>query len=125
MKNLKKLRIPLIKIAFKLIEKNLINRINFQPLQDALKTNQALMIDVTDKLTDKDPNNAAQLQEVWQKHKESTRKTTLIQVKAAITELVKDQDAAKDLIVMLELLSEEENDSLPTALALPAQPNRR
>lgn len=113
--NLGRLRVPLINAGIKIVDKWLISKINFIPLQSLLRTNLSLLQSVTDKLTDKDPNNLAQLKEVWELHKEKTldeiKSTTfenlnlLIKdpikaeiVKEVLSELLEEQDAEDRLL---------------------------
>jgi len=104
------LRIPLIKIGFAAIEKWLIGRINFLPLRKLLEGNLQLIKDVTDKLTDTNPDNTAQLKELWEEYKEGTTSSIVENTILSIRELVKDKDESDFIIsTFVELLTNVED----------------
>lgn len=104
------LRLPLINLGFRAIERWLIEKINFVPLKQLLKQNLDLMVEIVDKLTDKDPNNNEQLKAVWEEYRTETSDSVLESTIDGIKLLVKNKEEADFLIETLRLLIKSRKD---------------
>jgi len=112
-----KLRTPIIKTGIKLIDKWLIEKIPFVPLKSLLQENLGLLGDVTDVMTDKDPNNMEQLEGVWNDHKEKSLESLERTAKTTINQLVKNPINAAILTGLLdEMLAEQADEEKVAAI---------
>jgi hypothetical protein len=100
-------RKALIKWAFKILNEQIIQRIPFAPLRGLLSAHHNLYVDVVDVMTDKDPDNAAQLAEVWKANQARFVNSSLAAVSDGIRNLVKDEAVAGYIIELLEEVADE------------------
>lgn len=109
-KKLAGLRLAVIALAMRLLDRHLIHRINFEPLKIWLSAQLKLVNDVVDKLTDKDPDNKAQLAAVWEEHKTTLVDNSLDATKASIAVLVKNPLLAEEICLLLDAAIDEDYD---------------
>jgi hypothetical protein len=88
----------LIVAAMQLIRVKLIARINHVELRNYCEKQIVPLEEVVDRLTDKDPNNAAQMQDVWLRHKASLETDTIALAIDIVKRKVKD-DAIRTLVI--------------------------
>lgn len=96
----------LISTAFAVIREFLIDRINYLPLKQALLDLLNPAAEVADLLTDKNPSNSAQLQQFWDANKNLFLKNGIKNIKAAVTESVKDPLLRDMILAALEEIDE-------------------
>jgi hypothetical protein len=106
-KNLGKFRKAIIKWAFNILNKEIIQRIPFEPLRALLSAHHNLYVDVVDVMTDNDPDNKAQLEQVWKDNQARFVGNSLAAVSDGIRQLVKDESIATYLIQLLEEVADE------------------
>ena len=97
-----------ISLALTLIDKYLVSKITYAPLREHVQGLYALLGEVADALTDKDPNNVEQLKEVWEKHDEPTLDGSLLTAAKIIELRVKDEELATVLSGVLRVIAAEE-----------------
>ena len=98
-----------IMAAFFILERFLIKKITFAPLQEFFTRLIAPAKAAADILTDANPDNAAQLKEFWEKQEFTLLDTGLEGAKAIIAAKVKDVNIKMALLAILN----EIDDSLP------------
>lgn len=102
----------IITAAFALIQKYLIDKIDYEPLKQYFMNQIEPAKNVAELLTDKDPNNKAQLAAFWEENKSSLVAANLDFAIMIIEDKVKDP-VLRDLIVTLikSIKDEQENPS--------------
>lgn len=99
----------IIAAAFAVLKKYLIEKIQFAPLRQYFEQQIEPAMKVAELLTDKNPDNAAQLQIFWNENKSSLLSSNLDLAIMIIEEKVKDT-VLRDLIVALLQSIKEEQD---------------
>jgi hypothetical protein len=95
------IRMAVIKIATKAIDRYLIQRIGYDPMKNFLAGRVALIERIADKLTDADPDNAAQLKAIWEEEKKELIGASLDTVIEIIGEEIEDEATAEFLIQLI------------------------
>lgn len=99
-------RKSLIDLAFRLLNSYLVDQITFEPLRSYVQGRYALLKSIAGVLTDKNPNNNEQLQQVWENYDEIELDASL-ETAARIIELrMKDKTVAKELALILRTIAE-------------------
>lgn len=96
-----------INLAFKLINMFLISKITNEPLKKFTEAQIEPLKDVADVLTDKNPNDADQLDEVWDEHKEQFVKDSTQVIREIIIMSVDDEEKEGVLLEIVDLLESE------------------
>lgn len=95
-----KFRIKLIRAAFAVIRAWMLNVIAFPPMKVYVQKNLLPLEQVADKLTDKDPNNAAQMEALWREYQDDFEQDTIELAIGIVEKKVKDP-ATRQLIIEL------------------------
>jgi len=96
-----------INLAFKLINVLLVSKIADESIRAFVESQITPLKDVADVLTDKNPDDAAQLQQVWEEHQEQFVKDSMEVIRTIIVQNVEDQER-QDLLLELVGYVEEE-----------------
>lgn len=104
-----KWKMPLIKFAFKVLKNNVVDKlINYEPLHKYVSSRLEMLEKVVDKLTDKDPNDIAQLRFLWETEKDHLFDSSLDIAAAIVLEKIKDPETAQMVSQLLLDLKDEE-----------------
>lgn len=104
-----KLKKSLISLAFKILDKYVVDKlITYTPLHDYVEKLVLGLKKVVVIMTDKDPNNKAQLAALWNDEKEGLFDDTLDIAAAVVRDKVKDPETAQMVAQLLIDLKGEE-----------------
>lgn len=101
-----KFRHKLIKAAFAVIRAWMVNVIQFPPMKNYVVKNLLPLEIVADKLTDKDPNNAAQMEALWREYEDDFEKDTITLAIEIVRKKVKDETTRNLIIELLDGLDD-------------------
>lgn len=107
-----------IMAAFFIIDKFLINRIAFQPLQDFFRRLVYPAKQVADILTDENPANTEQMKAFWEKQQLEILDNTLETAKNIIRTKVKDETLKLALVAILDEIDDQVGGDTPSMIAL-------
>jgi hypothetical protein len=102
----------LIAAALTLIRVKFINRINHVELRSLVEKGFLPAESVLEKLTDKDPNNAAQMQQIWLQYKDQLQNDSIELAIEIVKRKVKDEAIRLLVIAALESLDDEPKPSV-------------
>ena len=85
----------LVSLAFKVLDKHVVDKlITYKPLHDYVEKLLEGLKKVVSAMTDKDPDNEAQLKAIWESEKEGLFDDTLDIAAAIVRDKIKDADTA-------------------------------
>lgn len=97
----------LIKIALRILDKHVIQRIKYEPLREYVAAQLSKLERIIEILTDKDPDNKTQFAEFWQTQRDSVFRDTIEAAAEIIVSEVKDkEDAALYSSILLSLMED-------------------
>lgn len=96
----------LIAAALNIIRVKLLVKINHTELRTYVEKKLVPIEEVVDKLTDKDPNNAAQMADIWNKYKHQFETDTIALAIEIVKQKVKDEDIRFLVVTALESLDD-------------------
>lgn len=97
----------LLSFAFSIINSELIEKVPFEPLQDYIRELLHPLEEITNAVTDKNPNDRQQLAEIWEKWDEPTLDKTLEMAAKIVEQKISDPVRAKQFAYVLRKIAAE------------------
>lgn len=96
-----------------------INRIKYDPLKNWFKAMKAPLKEIADVMTDKDPDNAEQMREVWEQHGEIITNRSVFALKTIAGDKIKNPEVLEYVLDTLEIIQDTINnpdDEIPLSI---------